>query len=320
MLKLNFLDFHLCPSSLFLLLGTTEKSLAVFFTGSHHIRYPFFKVKKIMALLASPQHLCGLSLASFCPCLSCTGEVRPGHSTPHVLSAWMNREESPPSTCWKWSSECSWGCCRPSLLQGHTTGSCSTWFPWGTPGPFLQSCFTAGQPHHVWVHEVLSTQGEYLAFPYVEVQHIPVRSFLQPVKLPLNNATTFWCIRPSFPLRIIYKLAEGVPSSSSLAKILSITGPTIDPWATSLVTALQVDLCSWPQPFEPETSHNFQSTWLFISVMSPSVCLEECIGGLCQKPSWSQGKQHPMLSPHPLNQSSYCGWLAVWLLGSKNSK
>lgn len=63
----------------------------------------------------------------------------------------------------------------------------------------------------------------------------------------------------------------------------STAGPSIDPWATSLVTALQVDLCSWPQPSEPGSSHNFQSTWLFISVMSPSVCLEGCIGGAVSK-------------------------------------
>jgi len=61
------------------------------------------------------------------------------------------------------------------------------------------------------------------------------------VKLPLNNNTTFWCINPFLPLYINYKNAEGVPSSRSLVKILTSAGPNIDPWGTSLVTALQLD-------------------------------------------------------------------------------
>jgi len=62
MLKWKFLDFHLCQSPLFLSLGTTEKSLVVFFTHSHDV---FICIDKIPLLSSRLNNYSSLTLSSY---------------------------------------------------------------------------------------------------------------------------------------------------------------------------------------------------------------------------------------------------------------
>lgn len=96
----------------------------------------------------------------------------------------------------------------------------------------------------------------------VELQEVPVGSFLQPQMVSLDGNMTPWHIRHSSQFTAHCKFSEGtlLPSSRSLMEMLNGTGPSIDPWDTPLVTALHLDgvllfFTLWTQPFSQFSIH-----------------------------------------------------------------
>lgn len=100
-------------------------------------------------------------LAPVRPCLSCSGEPSPGHTTPDVLQTRQSRGEDSPTSLDLVATLClvQHACCSPPMLQGHIARWCSTCCPPGAPGPLLQSCFSAKHPPSLyrWVPGVSSS-------------------------------------------------------------------------------------------------------------------------------------------------------------------
>lgn len=82
-------------------------------------------------------------------------------------------EEPPPSTCCQNSSYNNSGYCWSSFLQGHITGSYSTWCPREPQGLFLQS-FSASQFPTQLMHGVTHLHMQDFAFTFVELHEVPV--------------------------------------------------------------------------------------------------------------------------------------------------
>lgn len=91
-----------------------------------------------------------------------------------------------------------------------------------------------------WIQEAETSN---FAFPFVDVDSIPVTLFLQPVEVPLNSGTNTWCISQSSQLCISCRLAEGelLFHHPGLMKRINSLGPSIDPCGTPLVNGLQLD-------------------------------------------------------------------------------
>ena len=76
-------------------------------------------------------------------------------------------------------------------------------------GPFLQSCFPAGQPPActgVWSY---STLGAGLTFPFLQFHEVPVGLLLQTFRVPLDGNTTIRCVSHSSRFCISCKIAKG---------------------------------------------------------------------------------------------------------------
>lgn len=80
------------------------------------------------------------------------------------------------------------------------------------------------------------------------------------------------------------------------------------------LTPLCWTLCFWSQLFEPAiSSASFLSASLrTCRAQTLSACMWRCYGRQYQKPSWSQDKQNPLLSPCSLSQSSHLRRLSGW--------
>ena len=88
---------------------------------------------------------------------------------------------------------------------------------------------------------------------------------------------------------------------------LNKTGPSTDPWETSLVVGLQWDSAALMTALWALPVRQFHLTVHSIP------CLQGCYVRQCQKPCWSQGKQHPPLSCHLPRWWWHCKWLLGWL-------
>lgn len=120
-------------------------------------------------------------------------------------------EEPPPLIYCQNSFQCSSGYCLSPLLQGPITNSYSTWCPTEPQGPFLQSCFSDGQPPTQLMHGIVHLQmQDFMRFP-------------QPVEILLSRNTSLWSI--------ICKFTEGVLCHipQVISEVLSSSGPSIDP-------------------------------------------------------------------------------------------
>ncbi|KAK4831590.1 hypothetical protein QYF61_018350 [Mycteria americana] len=136
------------------------------------------------------------------------------------------------------------------------------WIPDGPQILFYQAAFQLGGPQCLLVPGVIPSQVSDLALLLIELHEVLASPFLQPVKVPLDASTTLWCISHSSQFCVISKLAEGTlcPSSRSLMKMLNRMRPNIDPWATPLVTGLQLDFMPltttlWAWPFSQFSVH-----------------------------------------------------------------
>lgn len=151
-------------------------------------------------------------------------------------------EGSPPLTCWQWPSSCSPGGWWPSSPPGCIAGSGSACCPLRPPQDNLyfpsshsQACTCA------W--GLFLARGRTLHFPLLNFMRSPL-SNSPACQSPPKGSMTIWCISCSSQPWIVWKL-PGVlssPSSKSLMKIFTSTGPTIDPWGSLPVTGLQLDL------------------------------------------------------------------------------
>lgn len=88
--------------------------------------------------------------------------------------------------------------------------------------------------------------------------------FLQPVEIPLDGSTTFWCINHSSQICIICK-PEG--ALFPISHITNDTGLSIDPWSTPAVTGLQLDFVLlitilWARQFSQVLIHFTVPTYL----------------------------------------------------------
>lgn len=150
--------------------------------------------------------------APVCPCLSCTGGPRMGHSTPDVpYQYWAEGKDHLPQSagnafpnrdCWL------------SSLHGHIAGSCSAHCLSGLPGPFLTSSFTAVRSSAYIGAGTYSSQGTGL---YISLYKSLVHPFLQPVK------TT----PPSFISFANLQEVHSAPSSKLLMRALNSISPSI---------------------------------------------------------------------------------------------
>lgn len=90
-----------------------------------------------------------------CPCLSCRGDTKTGHSTPDMdLKHWIEWKDHFPRPWW-----CSPGCGSPSSQPEHTICSCSTCRP-SLPSQYQASTVAWGY----------STPYSGIAFCFVELQ------------------------------------------------------------------------------------------------------------------------------------------------------
>lgn len=120
-----------------------------------------------------------------------------------------------------------------SLLygKGHIAGSCSSSCPPGPESPFLLSCFPAGYLQHVLVPGVVSPLAEdFLLLFLIELHEVPLRSFLQLVKVLLCGSANLWCTTHSSVFCILLLRVYSASSSRQLMKMLNGFGPNIDPW------------------------------------------------------------------------------------------
>ncbi|KAK4811750.1 hypothetical protein QYF61_005318 [Mycteria americana] len=74
---------------------------------------------------------------------------------------------------------------------------------------FRKAAFQLGRPRHILLPGVVPPQLQDFALLHIELYEVPVSSFLQPGKVPLDVSTTFWHLSHSFQFGVIYKLAEG---------------------------------------------------------------------------------------------------------------
>ena len=91
-----------------------------------------------------------------------------------------------------------------------------------------------------WLHRVIPPQMQDLTFPFLERHEVPVKSFLQPARAPLNGRTTIYCISHSSHFCILcgnLLRVHSVASSKSLTK----KSNTINLRGKPRVTGLHVD-------------------------------------------------------------------------------
>lgn len=73
----------------------------------------------------------------------------------------------------------------------------------------LPSCFPAGWPQCILVHGIVPYHVQDFSFPFVDICKVSASPLSQPVQVPLNGNTTFWCISHSSQFCISCKFAEG---------------------------------------------------------------------------------------------------------------
>ena len=166
-------------------------------------------------------------------------EPRDRPRTPDVASSVLSREEgSPPLVCRGLPTAAQEAvgllCCKGTLLAHVQFGVHQD-----LPSPFVQNCLPASQPQVFTGSWSYSSPHAGLSFPLVELDEIPLYTFLQAVEWSLCMAaqpshistTPLNFVSPAKLLQMHY-----VQSSRSLRKRLSSTGPSINPCSTSLVT------------------------------------------------------------------------------------
>lgn len=79
----------------------------------------------------------------------------------------------------------------------------------GVYGLTLPSCFPAGWPQCILVYGVVPSHVQDFSFPFVDICEVSASPLSQPVQVPLNGNTTFWCISHSSQFCVSCKLAEG---------------------------------------------------------------------------------------------------------------
>jgi len=109
---------------------------------------------------------------------------------------------------------------------------------------FRQAAFQLLLPKPVALHGVVVTEVQDLALGHVETPTDGLGPSMQPVQIPLQILPTLEQVDTPTQLGVICKLTEGPlnPSSISLRKMLSKTGPKAEHWGTPLVTGRQLDL------------------------------------------------------------------------------
>lgn len=98
-----------------------------------------------------------------CPCLSCRGETKTGHSTPDTdLKCWIEWKDHFPRPWW-----CSPGCGSPSSQPGHTICSCSTCCP-SLPSQYQASTVAWGYstPYSGFAFCLVELQETYLSWNF----------------------------------------------------------------------------------------------------------------------------------------------------------
>lgn len=98
-----------------------------------------------------------------CPCLSCRGETKTGHSTPDTnLKCWIEWKDHFPQPWW-----CSPGCGSPSSQPGHTICSCSTCCP-SLPSQYQASTVAWGYstPYSGFAFCLVELQETYLSWNF----------------------------------------------------------------------------------------------------------------------------------------------------------
>ena len=97
---------------------------------------------------------------------------------------------------------------------------------------------------------------------------------------------------------------DSIPSSRLLVKMLNKTEPSTDPRGRPLITDLQADLALLMTTLSALPVSQFSIHLTVHSYIPPSKAYPwRCYGRQCQKPCWSQGTQHPLLSLHLLSWS-----------------
>jgi len=92
---------------------------------------------------------------------------------------------------------------QPGILLAFFA-SRAAWHPPGSPGTYLQSCFTAYSGGAVAPRQVQD-----FALLLVEHPEVHVGPLLQAVKVALGGIMTLWCTSHSSQFRIINRLGEG---------------------------------------------------------------------------------------------------------------
>ena len=207
-------------------------------------------------------------LAPVCPSLSCTGQPRPGHTTPDVLSAWLRRITTL-NLLVKLSLMLHGCLCHKDTLLAH--------IPLGVHQEpcslFCKAAFQSVNPQPVWVGAWgSSSPGAGLGITLCSALEIPVDPLQQPLKIPLNGSAAIWFINHASSANL--PRIHSVPSSWSLMKMSKSTGPSINPWSPELVMRLQLD-------FVPMTP-TLQAQQFRLFSIHLTVLLSNCDSSLCQ--------------------------------------
>ena len=164
-----------------------------------------------------------------------------------------------------------------------------------------QAAFQPSSLQPVLVCGFFPPQGQDFACCF-ELHEVPVGLLPQPVEVPLNSSTPVWSVSHSSRFRIICRLAEGVFSPIIHVIIKDTEQLSVDSWGTPLVTPLQLDCV---------IDHN-PSSLAFWTVFSPFhfTLILPCMLSVFIRGCY--GRQHPLLSHHPVKQSFHCGRLSGW--------
>ena len=108
-----------------------------------------------------------------------------------------------------------------------------------TPKSFSSKLFPASMHQHVLVHGIIPAQVEDLVFPFLGLNEVPIKPFLQSVRVPLNCRTP-WCISYSSHFCIFCENLLRVHSVASFRTLMKKSN-SINPWGKPGVTDLRVD-------------------------------------------------------------------------------
>lgn len=142
------------------------------------------------------------------------------------------------------------GCCWTSLLPEHTRQLMYSLLPMKITMSFSREL------HRRLLHWVLPSQG--FPFVFAEFHTVPIGSFLQAIKVPLDSSPAPRLIDSSPQFGVVYKLyKQAFHCLLQVIKMLSRSGPKIDLCSTPLVIGLQAEYDPLTTPLWVQSSNFF---------------------------------------------------------------